>query len=249
MKKSLQARRLCAIELVLTAAVYLLALWFITPRVADAKPLWMSILLALFAFAALWILWVSPRLIHRVAHLFRGAGPPRTFFLRTEALGRSARNFGLITALGLAALLVIRLASHPAAMPVLTWKLVVVRFASYVPYALVQAIFYFEFCQPRFQAAFGERAALWGTALTFSLFHCPNLSLMGLGLVASYFWAREYLRQPNLVLLTLSHAILGSCLLLVSGIMTRIGPFYLHPEKHALRTLLPWWQSLVQGLW
>jgi hypothetical protein len=72
---------------------------------------------------------------------------------------------------------------------------------------------------------------------------------MSLVLVAGLLWAREYLLRPNLVLVALSHAVLGSALVILAGIPTRIGLFYFHPDKYLIRTLLPWWKDLANGLW
>ena len=242
-------RRSCAMELALAIILIPATLWFVAPRAADGNPLWTAILLILVGLAALWILWLSPRVIHRVPHAFRGVGPWNTFFLHTEELGRSARNFGAITLLGLVVLVGIRLAGLPGTLPVLTWKVVVLRLGSYILCALVQALLFFEFLQSRIRAVFGDRVAVWGTALVFCLSHSPNVPLLGLGLAAGCFWAREYLYRPNLVLLVLSHAILGSAMVLFAGIIPRVGPFYLHPERYLLRTLLPWWQHLVGNAW
>jgi hypothetical protein len=238
-----------ALELVLAVALCLFALWFLAPRAANQDHVCSVILLSLVAFALIWIFWFSPRCLHSMASSIRGIGSRRYCFLRIENLGRSLRNFGAITALGLGMLVVIRLARDPQLLPVLSWKLILLKFAGYLFFGFGQALFYFEFCQPRLRITLGDRGAVWGTVLIFTVFHIPNLSLIGMGLVACYLWAREYLQRPNLLLLTLSHAILGSSLLLIDGIFTRVGPFYWHPEQHAMRAILPFWGNLVHGLW
>jgi hypothetical protein len=244
-----RAHWLCAIELALAFFLWHFFLWIVAPRLADAEPAWQAISFALLAFVALWVFWLSPRLNRSIPHSLRGVGPWRTFFLRKEGLGRSARNYALITMLGWLMLLGIRLARPPAALPMITWDLVALRFASYVLSGLLQSLVFFEFFQPRFRAILGERETIWGTALVFALFHFPNVPVMGLGLVACYFWAREYLHRPNLILVMLSHAVLGSSLVLVAGIIPKAGPFYLNPQKYLLRALFPWWRDLVNGLW
>jgi hypothetical protein len=249
MQNSERAPLSCAIELAVTVLLWHFVLWFVMPRAADASPIWIAIWLVLVAPAALWMVWISPRFIHHFPRTLRGVGPWKSFFVRTEELGRSIRTYSIITVLGCIVLLSNRLARPGAILPLLTWKSVTLRFASYVIGALVQVLFYFEFCQPRLRTIFGDRAAIWGSALIFSLFHFPNAPVMGMGLAVSYFWAREYLFRPNLILLTLSHAILGSSLVLIAGIIPRMGPFYLHPEKYFFRSLMPWWKHLVNGLW
>ena len=249
MGNSEKARLVWAVELALAFFLWQCILWIVAPRAAAGNPAWKAILLGLFALAALWFFWLAPRLHLCAPHALRGVGSWSTFFLRIEDLHRSAANYALITMLGLVVILGIRLTRPPAVLPIITWDLVALRFGSYILSGVVQTLVFFEFFQSRFRAVSGDRAALWGTALVFSLCHIPNVPVMGLGLAASYFWAREYLQRPSLLLLTLSHAILGSALVLVAGIIPKAGPFYLNPEKYLIRALFPWWKDLVRGLW
>jgi len=249
MGHSQPARLVWAVEMILAFLLWQFILWIVAPRAADGHPVWKAILPALLVIAALWIIWLGPRMNLRAPQKLRGLGSWRTCFLRNEDLRRSARNYALITVLGVAVVSSIRFMRPAEALPSITWVLVALRFGSYLLSGAVQTLVFFEFFQPRFDAVFGARGALCGTALVFSLCHIPNVPVMGLGLVAGYFWAREYLQRPNLLLLALSHAILGSALVLVAGIIPKAGPFYLNPGKHLIRALFPWWNRLVHGLW
>lgn len=249
MQSSEQTHRRYAIELALVILLWHFLIWIVAPRAADGEPAWKAILFAFLAFVALWIFWLSPLLNRGNVRSLRGVGPWSTFFLRKEGLGCSARNYALITLFGLLVLAGIRLIRPSDALPIITWKLAGLRLGSYVLSALVQSLVFFEFFQPRLREIYGEGAAICGTALAFALFHLPNVPVMILGLLVCYFWAREYLYRPNLILVMLSHAVLGGSLFFVAGIIPRIGPFYLHPEKYLFRTLFPWWGNLVGHLW
>ena len=83
------------------------------------------------------------------------------------------------------------------------------------------------------------------SAIGFSQKICfPALAAAG-GLA----WSWLYQARPNLVLVGVSHAVLGTMTHSVLGLYTRIGPFYAHPEGHILRNVAPGLKALIGNLY
>jgi len=85
--------------------------------------------------------------------------------------------------------------------------------------------------------------------IAFSVCHAPNPAMMGLTLVAGIGWSWIYRARPNLWLLSLSHAILGTIVHRVLLLNTRVGPFYERPELHMLQSAIPGLRQLFGNLY
>jgi hypothetical protein len=71
---------------------------------------------------------------------------------------------------------------------------------------------------------------------------------MGFALCFGFWLTWIYYAYPNLVLAVLTHAWLGTLLQRVTGLYTRIGPFYLNPERYIFREVFPFVRTLVGDL-
>jgi membrane protease YdiL (CAAX protease family) len=111
-----------------------------------------------------------------------------------------------------------------------TW-LFVPDFLFYLVWAFLQQYTFQTFFNLRFSEVFERRfASVLATSLVFSAVHYPNPFLLPITFGMGIFWFWLYLENPNLVVLTLSHALLGSLArytlpLAISGNM-KVGTLY-----------------------
>jgi membrane protease YdiL (CAAX protease family) len=91
-----------------------------------------------------------------------------------------------------------------------TWEFVPV-FLFYLVWAFLQQYTFQTFFNLRFSEVFEKRtASVLASSLVFSAVHFPNPFLLPVTLVVGFFWFWSYLENPNLFVVTFSHALLGS---------------------------------------
>jgi membrane protease YdiL (CAAX protease family) len=91
-----------------------------------------------------------------------------------------------------------------------TWEFVPV-FLFYLVWAFLQQYTFQTFFNLRFSEAFEKKTtSVLASSLVFSAVHFPNPFLMPVTLALGFFWFWSYLKNSNLFVLTLSHALLGS---------------------------------------
>lgn len=86
------------------------------------------------------------------------------------------------------------------------------------------------------------------TSVIFSLVHTPNVPLMICTLFTGLIWAWVFYQQPNILLLGLSHAVLGTILHRVVQMHMRVGPFYDNPDLYIIREVIPGLRQLIGDL-
>jgi hypothetical protein len=234
-------------EVVLVSAYYLFTLWRIGPNVD--QPGMAGFTLVSFAAVFVYCVFLSPTFVHGDSLQERGLGTAVNLFVRKDNLREAAIGFGLVTLLGMAMLLLAAWASDPLFLAKVSWRAVALRFLFYLFSAGFQATVFFQFFFLRILEIvpatgpgnrFGRRAfaaVLFG--LLFAGYHHPNITLMGLALVAGAGWAFVFSRTPNLFLVAVSHALLGTVAHKVLGLSMRIGPFYRNGEQFFLTRVVP----------
>lgn len=114
----------------------------------------------------------------------------------------------------------------------LRWNLsAFLKFFEYFFWAAFQQYFFLSFFNTRLKDLFRSRFLVaLVSAILFSSIHLPNFFLMSVTFVSGYFWAYLFYRYPNLLLTSISHAILAVALLrgLPDAVNhgMRIGPMY-----------------------
>lgn len=213
-------------------------LWWVGPRVALGAGYhilyWLMV-----AIAALSILFLPPGL-----RGFRWRDGPGGW----RVAGSAYAGF---TAAAAALILLALLAFAPARFAEVDWEAVAVKFAGYLVLGFIQAVVFFSFLLTRLRLLLVGPRRRWhvaaAVAVIFALAHLPNLPLTALTLVAGFGWSIIYYRRPNVWLLTLSHAVLGTLLHQVAGLYMRIGPFYHDPELFILRAVVPGLAEFIGG--
>jgi membrane protease YdiL (CAAX protease family) len=240
------------------AAAFYTGMWFVGPHVQDDKTARVFILFLVPA-VGVHIIWFSPMVLHRDPTEVRGWGRRTSEHALAGAWRRAWRPYALLTATMAAVLLVFALLLRPAGFANLNWRAAALKFLLYIPYGTAQSIIFFGFIQARMASLIPhpstplaeERHRLLvtvSTAALFSLTHLPNLPLMTFALVAGASWSWLFRRAPNVFLLGLSHAVLGTILHRVVELPMRVGPFYADPNRYIMRSALPWLKSLIGDL-
>ncbi len=125
---------------------------------------------------------------------------------------------------------------------------IALKFVGYLVFAAIQATAFFYFVQPRvarlLERSIAEESLRRGAVagcmgLLLAVVHAPNPAMMALTLAGGVFWSWAHSRWPNLWLVVLSHAVLGTTVHRVLLINTRVGPFYARPDQHILQNAIP----------
>jgi hypothetical protein len=127
--------------------------------------------------------------------------------LRLDNFLVSLKKVGIFT---LACILLLLIAGIAWGNLEFSWEFLLV-FLWYLVWAFLQQYTFQTFFNLRFSEVFGKRfTSVLATALVFSGVHFPNPFLMPVTFGLGFFWFWSYLENPNLFVLTLSHALLGS---------------------------------------
>lgn len=226
-----------------------------------------AVIVCSFLLLALYFAVVSPWLIHRDNLASLGLGPWGQLTIRKDNLQASVVEYGRISlALGIAILFAALLRGNEH-LRTFSIEQTVTKFLAYLVSASVQDYLAFAWGTRRIgdlyravrllavRADRGPHRALSrnltrqhelatvritvATALVFALGHLPNLPLMLVALVWASLIVPAWRRTPNLWVLVVCHATLGTLLHRVLGLNMRVGPGYLNPSSHFLRKLLP----------
>lgn len=85
------------------------------------------------------------------------------------------------------------------------------NFLFYLVWAFLQQYTFQTFFNLRFSEVLEKRfASVLACSLVFSAVHFPNPFLMPVTLGVGFFWFWSYLKSPNLLVMTFSHAVLGT---------------------------------------
>lgn len=242
------------VEIAALSATFLVILWVIGPRVA-VDP---AALAAYWLGVAVWavvIVWLSP-FLHRDPPELRGWG--RSWRQGAPgAAGAAWRPYLWTTLLGAVGLMTAVAIRDPGFVGHTRWWSVLHKLAIYLVYGPFQALVFFGYIQTRMRTAAGAIMAGGAamrvlvcalTAGLFALAHAPNWPLTGLALVSGLVWSWLFYARPNVLLLGVSHAVLGTITYSILGLYTRIGPFYAHPEGRIIRSAIPGLKALVGDL-
>lgn len=128
--------------------------------------------------------------------------------LRIDNLAQALRQVLPLT--GLVMLLVLLTAALAGEYRLERWE----DLAIYLPWALIQQYGLQNFLFRRFQTMIPHSGlALVGAAFLFALFHLPNLPLVAATLLGGALWCWSFRRVPNLLAVSLSHALLAALVL------------------------------------
>lgn len=242
----------------ITAALFLyfFTLWAIAPHAGE---LWANLtFLAIMVFAFIYVLALSPA-IHRDTLAQRGLGNWKSCFIRVDNLPKATVQFGILTIIGSSVLVMKVLWLDSQSLFSINWLAFRDRFLFYLPFALIQDFFFYGFIFQRVVTIIPRPAPQemssgvsgppernmvryrWATAIVmaiiFSVCHVPNSTMMLICFVAGFFWTFIFSLTPNITMVVLSHAFLGSILSRVNCLYTRVGPFYANNDRYVFMTI------------
>lgn len=243
-------------EIGLLSLIFMATLWGVAPHVTTPAAI-LAFWAGLMVIGAL-LFWISPVVLHMDHPGVRGWG----FFGKPRNDPGAARHawpiYAAFTGAGIVVIGALAFWRDPQVLSTVDWRSVALKFAGYTVWGLVQAAAFYGFLQTRLRTVFnlpegapyGPKAmAMSGVqAGLFAACHLPNWPLAALTFVAGLGWSRIYYSRPNLLLLALSHAILGTMVHRILQISTRVGPFYANPELHLLQHLIPGLRQAFEGL-
>ncbi len=130
-----------------------------------------------------------------------------------------------------AAAVAIAVISITLALPEVSLQRVVLNFVHYIGWGFAQQYALQGFVLVRLIDAGLDRRAPVGAAAVFALIHAPNPGLMVMVFLGGWLWSTLFRREPNLVVLAVSHAFLAVVAeAMLPTIVTggyRLGPHYM----------------------
>lgn len=244
------------LEIAVFAGLVLSGIWVFGPEIG--KSLLLQLLFwILVIIGGLYILWFSPFRLHQY--------PPEKWGWKINGnqkpgtLKRAWPVYFTFTFIAAALLILYTFIFSADSLFQVNLRGIIIKFAGYLVYGTIQSIIFFGFILTRLReimsAHLGENttarhqaSVIFLTTTIFSLFHIPNIALMACTFLTGIFWAWIFYTRPNILLMGLSHAILGTILHQVVKLHMRIGPFYENPDLYVLREVVPGLKKLIGDL-
>ena len=246
------------IEITALAAMLLFGLWILGPLLADhvvpVAAYWLFV-----AGGGIAILWVSPVLLHADPPALRGWGRRRGDTPDPGSFRNAWRVYAAFTLVAATLLVSFAVLTDPTLTVRISWIALGMKFLGYLVFGVVQAFVFFGFVLTRVRtiipmpsrptSRWRHRLAVAAvTAVVFAGLHLPNQPLAALALAAGFCWAWIFYQRPNVLLLGISHAVLGTILHRVVQLYMRIGPFHSEVDGYVLRTVVPGLTELIGDL-
>ena len=240
-------RRLAWAEILAALVIFQFYIWVILPLAGDRFWAWM--LLVGLATSGGYLFLVSPRIWQ-----FIGAHK----LIANHSIGGSRLLadlpfYAVATVLAGLFIFLLSLLTNPNWNGVDTSTLATGALR-YLSLAAIQVGFYYVFIYPRLKVAISsDSASDWRPvilmAAIFSLCHVPNVALMLGGSVIALAWTWVYQRRPNQLLLCSSHMVLGTLLVVVAKVPTRVGHAYFEQDFWPFRLALAIAWNDVSTIW
>jgi hypothetical protein len=231
--------------------------WYIGPYVAGSGYL-IAVTWLFWFVLGLYIIWFSPVVLHKLSREDIGWVKLNNHSHAGSA-GNAWQAYAAVTAIGIIMLILFTLHVKPDAFQNIHPKGLAIKSVGYLFSGIIQAAIFFGFILIRFKAAithiFQGRSpvavmiiTILMTSVIFSVFHYPNPELMIFTFSAGICWSLLFYLYPNILLLGVSHAILGTLLHQVVKLYMRIGPFYENPDLYVVREIIPGLKRLIGNL-
>lgn len=246
------------LEIAIFAVLAFAGIWIAGPLFSSIPGL--AILFWILVVAGgFYMLWISPFKLHQFAPRDWGWEIRNTKNGHTGSLRKAWPVYTIFTIAAAALLLLYTLIFRPESFSQINGRAVIIKFAGYLAYGTVQSIIFFGFILTRIrhgltswlhtsQSQTHLSLVVFLTASIFSLFHLPNTALMVCTFITGLFWSWIFYERPNILLMGLSHAILGTILHQVVKLHMRVGPFYNNPDLYIIREVVPGLKKLIGNL-
>lgn len=245
-------------EIVIFTALFFTGLWVAGPHIGVSPSLQLIFWILVF-LGGYYILWYSPKKLHCFTFSDLGFVLPSRNNKKQISIKRGWFSYSAFTIVGSISLISYAAIINQESFFQLQLNAILIKFLGYLVYGTVQAVIFFGFMMPRIRQVFTNTAqhksnlsaqfsVVLITAAIFSLYHIPNTELMVCTLFAGFGWAWIFYYRPNILLMGVSHAILGTILHQVVKLHMRIGPFYNNPDLYVIREVVPGLKKLIGDL-
>ncbi|TVQ04649.1 MAG: CPBP family intramembrane metalloprotease [Balneolaceae bacterium] len=244
-------------EVFIVFGLFQFFIWYIGPKIAGSVTL-VAVSWLYWIMLGFYVAWFSPIVLHGLSKKDIG-----WVSLADKSHFASAVNawkpYVAVTSIGVLTLIGLTLSSNPAAFETINMKGLAIKGGGYIFSGIIQATIFFGFILIRFKAAIGSLiqekspaavmlSTILLTSIVFSVFHYPNPELMFFTFSAGLCWSLLFYLYPNILLMGLSHAILGTMLHQFVQLYMRIGPFYDNPDLYIVREIVPGLKQLIGNL-
>ncbi len=249
--------RVIAVELSILVALYGVIFWILVPRVLTSS-LAIYLLLSLVLVTAIYYLFISPLLIHGDTLEKRGLGPRSHLYVRTDNF--STAWWSLFIPFTITSGIII-FAAWQNDSPFFVnpdWYALSLKFSMYLFSAFAQDILFFSFILIRLKElvtiksdSLKSLVVLLIFATLFALFHLPNVPLMLLSFIFALTLGHLFYRVPNLYVIVIMHAFLGTLLHRVYELHMKLGVLYGDESQqgYVMRHLIPYVNELIENRW
>ena len=246
------------LEIAVFVAGSFFVIWILGPTMGKSPGL--QVLLWIFSIVgAIFLLWFSPVFLHHNVPADWGM----IFFESIDENPGSFKNawpvYTIVTLFGAIILILYTIIFKSDALETINFKAVIIKFVGYLFYGTAQAVIFFGFILTRLreivknitrtdQHLLHRLTVVFLASVLFSAFHTPNLPLMACTFFTGFIWAWVFYQRPNILLMGLSHAVLGTVLHRIVQMHMRVGPFYENPELYIIREVIPGIRQLIGNL-
>lgn len=242
-------------EILLVTCYIAVGIWILGPHIAQRGALiplyWVMVLIGGF-----YLLWLSPLRLNRDTPAQRGWAFPRERWDGPGQWRQAWPWYAGVTAVVGIGIIAVGWWRDPAVFSRIDPVTFTIRLAGYLFYGTGQVLIFFGFIHTRWRRAIpvpaGRHGAQQhqlmvaiGTTLVFAGIHFPNWPLMGFTAFAGLVWSWLFYWRPNIWLLGMCHALLGTLLHQFIRIIMRIGPFYDDPSGYVMRNVVPGLADLI----
>ena len=232
--------------------------WLMGPFIANSLLLvllfWVIIISGSF-----YLLWISPVKLHGIRWKEWGWNISLSDDNHPGSLNKALPTYLAVTVLVGTFFILYVILFTPETIGRINLKAVAVKFVGYLFFGTAQSIIFFGFIMTRLKSATSRKfenanpnlqlfSTVFLTAAIFSIFHHPNTPLMVITFLGGLIWAWLFYEKPNILLMGVSHAIIGTILSQVVQMHTRIGPFYNNPDHYFIREVVPGLKQLIGDL-
>jgi hypothetical protein len=232
--------------------------WLMGPSIANSLLL-VLLFWVLFIAGTFYLLWISPVKLHGIRWKEWGWNISLSDDSHPGSLRNAFPTYLAITCIVSTIFILYVILITPETLERANLQAVAVKFGGYLFFGTAQSILFFGFIMIRLKNVISRKlefgranlqlfSTVFLTAAIFSIFHLPNTPLMGITFLGGLIWAWLFYEKPNILLMGVSHAIIGTILSQVVQMHTRIGPFYNNPDHYFLREVVPGLKQLIGDL-
>ncbi len=220
------------IELTIIILLYVIIMWILIP-ITFMSSVSLYILLILFSSTVVYYFFISPFYIHKDTLKERGLGKRKFFYIRIDNFNKAWHSLYMPLAIISIIIIFVAWKKDTSFFIEPDWNSLFFRFLIYLVSAFFQDIFFFSFIFIRLkelvimESNFHKRITVTlFFAIIFTIFHLPNIPVMILTFIFAFWLGYQFYKIPNLAVVVIVHAFLGTLLHFIYELHMKVGVFY-----------------------